>query len=266
MPTWQVVSKKNHANAGWLPPTNYRQTQHISAVPVLAAEVSHLMPFYPLGFLKNHEGQLQLFAMLGLKSGSNAFLNKDNRWTASYIPATLRSYPFSLIKNAEGKNVLAADIEAEFFHLDAQAGDKPVLSDDGGAHESLNDLIQFMIQCDAQQQQTDRAVALLAEHNLLTEWRVPVTSEGNDTEQTLLSGLYTIDENALQSLAGNTLEALAQSGALGIAYAQLFSKVRLKDLLKRQQLHDSQAQSTQMDDVDLDKLFGEGNDEDLFSF
>ncbi|CUB02768.1 SapC family protein [Marinomonas fungiae] len=266
MPTWQVVSKQNHANAGWTSPTDYRQTKHLSVIPALAGEFGHLIPTYPMAFLKNSTGKFQLCVLLGLKKHCNAFLDLNNRWTAQYVPANLRSYPFSLMESSNGQQVLAVDADSDFFHIEAQTNDKPVLNQAGTAHDSLKELIQFMGQRHIQQLQTDHAVDLLAQHQVLKEWQESVITEDGSSEQTVLKGLYCFDEKALQHLDGDALQTLASKGALGVAYAQLYSQTRLKYLVKRQQWHDKQTHSAQTSNVDLDKLFGESDSDDLFTF
>ncbi|MDR5899554.1 hypothetical protein QC823_11220 [Halomonas vilamensis] len=59
----------------------------------------------------------------------------------------------------------------------------------------------------------------------------------------------------MRHLAGDTLSALAKSGALTVAYMQLLSQARLSDLAKRTE-HPNSGKK-----VDLESLFDE--DEDL---
>ncbi|SBT19295.1 SapC [Marinomonas gallaica] len=266
MPNWQAVSKDTHANAGWRSLTHYRHAQTMTVVPVFAAEMGHLLQYYPLAFVKKEDNHFQLCALLGLKSGENAFLSFDERWKATYVPAALRSYPFSLLKNAEGKQVLAADVDSDFFNVLAQPGDQDVLSHDGNPHSSLTELLQFMLHRDVMQQKTDNAVQALAAQNVLSLWTVPVTNDAGQTEQKELMGMYHVDEEAVQKLPEEVLGSLAKAGALGIAYAQLFSQVRLKDLHALQAQRDVLTQTSDKDEIDLDKMFGESSGEDLFTF
>lgn len=266
MPNWQAVSKEVHASAGWRFPTNYRHAQNMSVVPVFAAELGHLLQYYPLAFVKDANGQFQLCALLGLKPGENAFLNFDERWKVNYVPAALRSYPFNLLKNAEGKQVLAVDLDSDFFNIQAQADDKDVLNHDGAPHSSLAELLQFMLQRDAMQEKTDSAVQALAAQDVLTLWTVPVSNDSGETEQKELMGVYHVNESALQQLSEESLGKLAKAGALGIAYAQLFSQPRLRDLHTLQGQRDKFTQAREQEEIDLDKIFGESSGEDLFTF
>ena len=63
MPNWQAVSKEAHASAGWRFPTNYRHAQNMTVVPVFAAELGHLLQYYPLAFVKDANGQFQFERM-----------------------------------------------------------------------------------------------------------------------------------------------------------------------------------------------------------
>lgn len=267
MAKWQVVSKEKHAKSGWLSPTNYEQAKSTGLAPLTAAEVSHALPFYPLAFAKLSDDQFQLCAIFSLKNGENLFLNKDNRWLVPYVPAALRSYPFSMMETSSGSHVLAVDVESAFFKDAATAKDNRILTEQGEADESLSQLLDFMRQRMAQQQTTDKAVQLLIDHSLLEPWTVKVHSDNGELLEQQLPGLYRANEESLKALTPDTLSYLMQSGALGLAYSQVFSQPRLKDLqarfnIKQQQ---QQQQNANLDQIDFDKMF-DGDSEDIFSF
>ncbi|CUB02775.1 SapC family protein [Marinomonas fungiae] len=98
MPNWQVVSKEKHINSGWVSPSDYRQAKESALAPLMAAEISHALPFYPLAFVKLPDGRFQLNAIFSLKNDVNLFLNQANRWLVPYVPAALLSYPFAMMK------------------------------------------------------------------------------------------------------------------------------------------------------------------------
>lgn len=260
---WQALSKERHLSAGWVSPTNYNHAKSTNVIPVVGAEVSQLLPFFPLAFLKTDSDRFQLVALLSLRAGVNVFVNPQGKWVVPYTPSMLRSYPFNLAANGTGGYVLAADTSSEFFFESEHAGTQPVLNQDGSPSDALQSVMSFMQARIAQQTITDKAVQALFDHGLLESW----AAEDDDQVKHAVNGVYRVNESMLKSLKGEALEALSQSGAIGIAYAQLFSLARLKDLKVRQAHHEQLNTSKPLEEkMDLDKLFDGQSGNDVFSF
>lgn len=266
MPNWHALSKEKHINSGWIAPTGYPQAKSDSIVPILAAEIGQALAFYPLAFSKTDASGYQLNALLSLESGTNLFVNMANQWMVPYIPAAFRSYPFNMMSNSSADQVLAVDIDSGFFHEQAQAGDLAVLTSEGEPADSMKPLINFMQQRSAQQVQTNLLVKSLADCDIIEPWSIDVRFGPEEGDVRKLLGLYRINEKALQELPGAELSELAKSGALGLAYAQLLSLGRIKELQARYTQYKLQVQKPDIDKVDLDKMFDEGPEDDLFSF
>lgn len=268
MPNWQALSKDKHANAGWVSPTGYPQAKADAIAPLLVAEMGHALAYYPIVFAPVGESGYRLNALLSLESSTNTFINFEDKWMVPYVPAVYRSYPFNMMQNTEGNHVLAVDLDSGFFHEQSESGDNAVLAEDGQASDSLKPLIDFMQQRLAQQQQTDQLVAQLVEKGLLEEWPIELKVGPEEEDVRKLAGLFRINESKLQNLPEIELSELAKSGALSIAYAQLFSQARLKELQVRYVSFKQQLQvvSDQGEKVDLDKLFDGESESDVFSF
>ncbi|MCO4785273.1 MAG: SapC family protein [Marinomonas atlantica] len=267
MSNWHALSKEKHANAGWVSPTGYPQAKTDAIAPLLMAEMGHAMAYYPFAFAPIEGGVYRLNVLMSFESETNLFVNFQSKWMVPYVPAVYRSYPFNMMQNTEGGHVLAVDVDSEFFHESAESEDQVVLSDDGQPSDSLKPLIEFMQQRLLQQQQTDQLVAQLVEKNLVEEWPIELKYGPDDEDVRKLAGLYRINEKALQELPETELSELAKSGALAIAYAQLFSLARLKDLQTRYvQFKQQTQQQAAPEEIDLDKLFDGDSDSDVFSF
>ncbi len=267
MPNWQALSKEKHANAGWVSPTGYPQAKADAIAPLLAAELSHALAYYPFVFAPVEGGRYRLNVLLSLESGSNLFVNFDNKWMVPYIPAVYRSYPFNMMQEEVGNHVLAVDLDSTFFHEQAQSDDHTVLDADGEASETLKPLINFMQQRLVQQQQTDVLVAQLSDKGLIEEWPIELKVGPTEDDVRKLGGLFRINERKLQELSEADISELAKSGALSITYAQLFSQARLKEMQARFiQFKQQTLAATPVEQVDLDKLFDGESDSDVFSF
>ena len=85
--------------------------------------------------LVERQGGFELVALFGLQNGQNLFVDPQGRWMARYIPARLRSYPFSLaFREGMPDPLLCVD---ESSRLIGEVGDDVVGGDD--VREELDD-------------------------------------------------------------------------------------------------------------------------------
>lgn len=289
MSEWVAIQKTTHQHARWENHTHYKFTQASAVAPVLLAELTQLLPYYPLAFVKTSDAKdaaepsFQLVALLSIQPGTNYYANVEGKWRVPYVPSTFRSHPFKLVaKNAE-EFVLCLDQTSEFFSITGDTSfSQPLFAN---TQEDTNNLalaepvaqvLNFLQQCQANQQLTQQAVNLLAKHNLIQPWPIEqaavplteaeITAGKTPAAATPVKGVFQIDTEALQKLNGEALAELNQSAALELAYAQLFSKPRLQAFAGLSNLHQQEQQvQTSAEDLDLEQLFGEPDD-DLFRF
>lgn len=264
MPTWTAISKTDHQHTGWTRFTSYQHARNDVLAAVVVAEITQLLPHYALAFSKTNpdlqDSSYQLVALLSLQAGLNLYLDESNQWQAPYVPARYRSYPFNLLPNQNGDLTLCFDQDSGLIHTPAQQEQLPLLDDQGQPSEHLAPTIQFLQQLYKNRQLTQTLVDQLADHGLIQSWEI--TSAGADGEPKPVKGLYHINEAALKALDSEPLAQLNQSGALGLAYGQLYSQARLQDFKQRFARHQ---RSTTPPEVDIDALFGE-KDDSLFKF
>jgi hypothetical protein len=232
MPQWQAVTKTDHLETGWTRFKDYRHAAQDALAPVMVAEMPQLLPVYPLCFSVNpSDNTYQFVAVLSLQAGLNLFLDSSLQWQAPYIPAHYRSYPFNLLPNSKGQLTLCFDGESDLVQIPAQQGQVRLFKNDGEISDELQQILDFLTQCLRNRQVTQALVNQLAEHNLIQPW--DLKSRSLDDNPKPVKGLYHIDEPALKDLAPEYLSALAKSGALALAYAQLLSEARLQDFARR---------------------------------
>lgn len=266
MLNWQVLSKELHAGASWKAPTGYPQAKHDAFAPLLAAELSEALPYYPFFFSKIGEHSFRLCVLLSVDNKTNLFINIKQKWMVPYVPAAYRSYPFNITNDVNGNLTVVFDKDSDFFCEIAREGFQQVFSTNGILSDSFQLVIHFMQQRYAQQQQTDKLVAQLTDCGLIEAWPLEIKASGVEEVRNIM-GLFRINEKALQSLPASILSELSSSGALSIAYAQLFSQARIKQLITRYGLFNEQInQSPSSNEMDLDKFFDGENGNDVFSF
>lgn len=260
-PQWQAVRPSRHADAGWLPYTDYKHAEGFTTTPLLMAELPQAINIYPLAFVQDDD-KYQLVALHSLRPNLNLFVNPQGKWLAPYVPAWYRSYPMRLLQDETNNNyLLCVDEASPLFQEKVAEGGQAFFGADKKPSEEAQQVINFLQQCQQNRLITERQVQRLADAGLIRPWEIKLKNEDGNTQS--IDGLFHIDESALQQLPGATLEELAKTGALALAYAQLFASARIKDLETRYQYYQKHQASQELD---LDKILGDDDESDSLSF
>lgn len=100
MTQWTPVTRSQHADKRYLPRKGYTFSINQTVASILLAELPKLVPYYVLGFIRK-TSSYQAVALLSLDHQNNLYLQRDGRWLGSYVPASLRGYPFTLARIEE---------------------------------------------------------------------------------------------------------------------------------------------------------------------
>ena len=238
MPRYIPLDASQHVQAGWLPYTDYLFAADQALVAVSLEEIPHLLKSVPLAFREVSGGHYQLVAIQSLTKNVNLCVAHNGRWLTGYIPALYRAYPFRLLPTENQRQwSLCVDVESGLWLEDATEQGKRCFDDQGQDSASLAPLRTFLDKVMRGQVLAARAVNALADAQLIQPWRLKTQSDNEDIQQ--VEGLYRIDEKRLNTLPSETLSELRNSGALSLAYAQLFSQHRLNNLVDLYRLHHS---------------------------
>ena len=199
------------------------------AVPLLAAEFPEACLEYPIVFTQGQDGQWMALALTGLQAGANAFVDAKGQWSARYVPASVRRYPFILAEGANQQLSLAADLSAPQLGTDGDA-----LFDDQGEPTALTRNIMNLL-ADFQNQATATAamVQKLHEAQLLTQQNLQVKL--GDERSAVVEGVWIVDEAKLRQLPDDKVLAWFKGGELAAIHAHMLSLRNLVALLQRSQ-------------------------------
>jgi hypothetical protein len=205
---------------GWRQRQAFEFASTQQTADVLLPELISLLPHYTMCFMQQNDGYI-LVALLGLGGDRNLYVNNENYWMCQYVPASLRSYPFTLADNSEtGEKVfcieeshITDDSDATFFFD----------NDDNLANETAT-VFGFLSQCENSRETTQKACNALADAGLITPWEINL-KQGEKVVP--VEGLYSVDEAALNKLDDEDFLAVRKAGGLGVAYAQLLSMNQL---------------------------------------
>lgn len=222
-----VINPKDFINQGVRPHSDLHFAAKEMLVEIAFSEVSHALSAFPLVFADGGRG-VYMAALLSLMPDTNNFVTPDGRWTAAYMPAILRTYPYAAVPNpANPEDDL---ICVEQACVIPASDDNPALFSDGGLPgEKMQETIRFFEKYIPARNMTRKASTALQAAGVLSPWELKVEIDG---QETLFSGLLQVDEEKLKALPAEKILALCQSGALGLAYAQILSSSRMEALKK----------------------------------
>jgi hypothetical protein len=210
-------------------PPDYLFSANADVIPLLVSEVAHAVRHYPLVFLPGQGEQAPtLAALVGLGNGKNQFVSAQGHWRANtYIPAYVRRYPF-VPMHVEGQSepILAIDLEADWVK---QGGDFAFVDAEGKPTERLGQVMAFQQEYLHQAALTESMCAALLKADVLEPRTLNWTDENGKPMQ--VNGLLGVEEARLKALASESVVALHQADALGLAYAQLMSLSNLQFVL-----------------------------------
>jgi hypothetical protein len=210
-------------------PPNYRFAANADVIPLQVSEVAQAIRHYPLVFLPGQGDQTPtLAALVGLGNGKNQFVSAQGHWRANtYIPAYVRRYPFvPMHVDGQTEPVLAIDLEADWVK---QGGDFAFVDAEGKPTERLGQVMAFQQEYLQQAALTESMCAALLKADVLE----PRTLNwiGEDGSPMQVNGLLGVEEARLKALVAESVLALHEADALGLAYAQLMSLSNLQFVL-----------------------------------
>lgn len=263
MPRYVPLRVSQHQGAGYTP-SGYGFAQQQSVVPLVIDDLPELIVTMPAAFVKQGEGGFELVGLQSFEPQQNMYVHTNGRWIGGYRPAMYRAYPFRLMRETASQQwILCVDEIAQGFTPQAGEGDMPFFDEAGEASQPVKNVLGFLQNLEKSRTLTQKLVTQLAEADLIVPWKIKVAADPDNP--TPLQGLFHVDEVALRALPGDQLSALAQSGALSLAYSQLLSERRLSVVQKLYKLrHDALAQQTEK--VDLEELFNDGDEDISFNF
>lgn len=183
-----------------------------------AVELNQALKEFPVVFIKENDNYLPI-AVFGLQQNQNLFIDEAGQWTARYMPAFIRRYPFvpALGQKADDPMTVCIDEEAECVSRDAG---EPLFIE-GKNSPLLENAMRLLEDYKAQMDVTLGLVKQLTDAGLFSEKTAQFKL--NDGQAFDLTGFATVDTEKLAKLSPETIYHLLQSGALHLAYLHLSS-------------------------------------------
>lgn len=228
MANYVPISRVKHAGLHWTKPTDYRFAAGEALLPLVVAELPRVAQNMPTAFVVSGDTFVPVL-LAGVQPGSSLLVANDGRWLGGYVPALLRSHPFSLLPSAAGEFVICVDAHSTHLCPDTDSTGLPLFNADGEASSAVSQMLPLLERREQSRQQTEQACQILHQHGLLVPWVIPADEA---TGTPAMRGLFQVDEARLNALDDQAFLQLRQAQALPMAYSQLLSMLHLPRLLE----------------------------------
>ncbi len=211
---------------------------HLAKVPVCeiaAIEFPAAALSFPIVFIQRN-GLFSPVALFSLGGNDNLFVGADGRWTAAYVPALLRAYPF--VVQGDGKGGLSLMIEDASGLLSDTEGEALFGTDEKSDDAApVGRALKFAGETAVQGNATRMLIDKIAAAGIIQS----LDAAPSPGAQPVATGLFMVDEARLNALSDQALLDLRQAGALGPIYTHLVSLGQMPQLRARHEARQAAA-------------------------
>jgi hypothetical protein len=198
------------------------------------SEFRSVQACYPILFHNDANGNPFPVALFGFQEGENLFLGEPG-WDARYVPAMIRREPFLIgyqgsedQEDEDKARVLSIDMDhPRVSREEGQALFQPL----GARTRFLDGVTELMETIYNGHIHNKAFMAALQEHELIEAVTMDITL--NDGSRNQLLGFQTINEDKVQRLSGDVLEAFSRQSILMPLFMVLASTMNLRALIDR---------------------------------
>lgn len=226
--TVEPLSGERHRDCSVETGGDYSFSGKINAVPLMATEFPLAASEYTIAFTRTGEDVLPA-AILGLKAGQNLYLSQK-AWTARYIPAFVRRYPFVFAPTPDKRGfVLCIDETFAGFNRDGRG--QRLFDEQAKATPYVDDVLKFVRDYEAQYRRTRELCSRIRQLGLLDAIEANIALASG--EKLSLSGMLAVNRAKLQALPAEQLAELVKTDELELLYLHLLSMRNLGMLTER---------------------------------
>lgn len=212
------LTRDRHGRWGIEVSAGYGFSRELNSVPLTTVEFQAAAAEYVVIFAGTGD-VVTPAVMLGLRENQNLYLAEGGHWTARYVPAFLRRYPFIFSSPDEGKSFTLC-IDETFPGLLREGGGRPLYDGEQPSAYTQN-VLRFLQQYQVEYQRTQAFCRKLRDWNLLEPMKAQVQLESG--ERVALGGFMAVDRARLKTLPAEKLAELVRSDELELLYTHLSS-------------------------------------------
>ena len=223
-----LLNREAHKAKKISPSNSYAFASKANSLYLAGVEFIEACKEYPIVFTQVGQGKIVPVAMMGLREGENLYVDKDGKWSAGYVPAFVRRYPFVLAE-LEGQQ-MGVCIDEGYSGLNEKDGEA-LFDSKGNNTPFLQNALDFLNRYQVEYLRTDRFCQRLKDMGLLMEMNAK--ADLFDGTSFMVNGLMVVDERKLLQLTDAQALELYRSGELSWIYAHLVSLSNLNRLVDK---------------------------------
>lgn len=210
------------------------QTAVQNSVFLAAVEFGDACKEFPIVFVRvstpaaNEKPEVAPLAVLGLRQGSNVFLDGD-KWAGNYVPAYIRRYPFAMARLDGDQNSIAVCFDHKWAGFNTETGE--ALFKDGEATEFLQNARGFLENFEQESERTRLICKLLVDLDLLQDMRFEATLP--DGEKIDVEGFLALDEKKYAELPDDKVLHLHRNGLIALLEMHRLSLSNMNRLVNK---------------------------------
>lgn len=217
------ITNERYSGKFWRAYPTLEFARTFTSAPLVLNEIFKAAVSMPIGFSKEKDNRMPM-ALLGIEADKNLYLSSEGAWYGRYLPAFFRGYPFCVLPDENGTQVLCMDENSGLLNEDGVGW--PFFNSDGTPSERIEQTVKFFDELSSGHDQTKEICKTIQDLGLLIPWEISVV--GSDGEQMTLDIMDRVDEDALNQLGSDDLHKLQSSGAMAVIYAHLISLQNLQ--------------------------------------
>jgi hypothetical protein len=236
------VNRKQHGDVSIKAGGDYNFAKSVNSVPLMASEFDLASVEYAIVF--SGEGKdVMPVALLGIRDNENLYLDDKGAWTAKYIPAFIRRYPF--VFSSRDKSTFTRCLDEDFPGVNRKGLGERLFDAEGERTQYMRNVLGFLQAYQAQFEATRAFCQRIADLDLLEAMQAQFVLRSG--QRMTLGGFMSVNRDRLKALSGNALAKLAANGDLELIYAHLHSQRNFTPTAERIVAHIAPEQAASSD-------------------
>ncbi len=223
-----LLDREKHRRRRVRPTTSFAFARRANSLYVAGVEFNEACKEYAIVFSRSGNGRLVPVVMLGLRARENLFVDDQDHWTARYVPAFVRRYPFVLAE-LPGQS-LGVCIDEAYPGFGEKEGE-PLFDAKGEDTPFLRNALDFLTQYQREYLRTEAFCKRLEQAGLLTEMNA--RADLVDGRTFTVGSLLVVDEKRLMALPDATALSLFRSGEMHLVSMHLASLSNMQVLVDK---------------------------------
>jgi len=220
------VTRDKHRDLAIMPTGSYDFARQTNSVPLVIGEFALTAMHYAIVFGQTADGPIPA-GVLGVRDSENSFIAADGTWSAPYIPAFIRRYPF-VFGSDEKNETFTLMIDENYPGINSEGKGERLFDSEGKETVFLKNIMGFLSEYQGQVQATQAFSKKLAELGLLDGAEAHLPAPGDPERR--LRGFTIVSREKLRKLPAKTLAQLNETGELELIYLHLLSLNNLQRL------------------------------------